>query len=159
MRKLSKRTLAVFAAVLLVIVGAGVAFAYWTAGGAGTGTATTGTSTALVVNQTSVVTGMGPDVAAQNLEGTFTNNGTTSAHVDSLTAEIGAITGGDGVCTADNYVITGSPMTVNADIPPTGAPAGAWNGATIAFVNDLNVNQDGCKNASVAIVYTVVTTP
>jgi hypothetical protein len=155
MRRLSKRTLVALAAVLLVIVGAGVAFAYWTSGGGGTGTAATGTSSALIVNQTSVVTGMGPGVAAQDLSGDFTNNGTTDAHVATLTAEIGAITGADGACTADDYVITGSPMTVNDVIPPTGVPAGAWSGAAIAFANSPTVNQDGCKNANVAIVYTV----
>lgn len=155
MRRLSKRTVAVFAAVVLVLFGAGVAFAYWTSGGGGTGTAATGTSTDLVVNQNSVVTGMGPGVAAQDLNGDFTNNGTTAAHVATLTAEIGAITGADGACTADDYVITGSPMTVNDVIPPTGVPAGAWTGATIAFANSPTVNQDGCKNAAVAIVYTV----
>jgi hypothetical protein len=159
MRRLSKRTVAVFAALVIVLVGAGVAFAYWTSGGGGTGTASTGTSTDLVVNQNSVVTGMGPGVAAQDLNGDFTNNGTTAAHVGTLTAEIGAITGADGACTADDYVITGSPMTVDDVIPPTGVPAGAWSGATIAFANSPTVNQDGCKNAAVAIVYTVDATP
>jgi hypothetical protein len=139
----------------LVIAGAGVAFAYWTSGGTGTGTAGTGTSDALVVNQTSVVSGMGPGVAAQDLAGDFTNNGTTTSHVASLSAEIGDITGADGACTADDYVITGSPMTLDQEIPPTGVPAGAWDGAAIAFANNPNVNQDGCKNADVAIVYTV----
>ena len=156
MRRLSKRTVAVLAALVVVLVGAGVAFAYWTSGGGGTGTASTGTSTdGSSVNQNSVVTGMGPGVAAQDLNGDFTNNGTTAAHVATLTAEIGAITGADGACTADDYVITGSPMTVDAVIPPTGVPAGAWSGATIAFANSATVNQDGCKNADVAIVYTV----
>jgi hypothetical protein len=154
MRRISKRTTAILVAFVLVIAGAGIAFAYWTSGGGGTGSAETGTSEAIIVNQTSVVTGMGPGVAPQALSGDFTNNSTTNAHVDTVTAEIGAITGGDGVCDADNYAIAGSPMTVNADLPP-GDPVGAWTGATIAFVNDPAVNQDGCKNASVAIVYTI----
>jgi hypothetical protein len=158
MRRFSKRTTATFVAVVLIIAGAGVAFAYWTSGGGGTGSAETGTSDALVVNQTSVVTGMGPGVAAQGLSGDFSNNGTTNAHVDTVTAEIGDITGGDGACSADDYAIAGSPMTVNADLAP-GDPVGAWSGATIAFANDPAVNQDGCKNATVAIVYTIDVAP
>ena len=52
--------------------GGGLAFAYWTSTGTGTGTGTTGAGdVALVVNQTSVISDMGPGVAAQDLSGTF----------------------------------------------------------------------------------------
>ena len=54
-------------------MGAVAAFAYWTNSGAGTGDADTGTNAAIVVNQTSTVTGMAPGVAAQALSGNFDN--------------------------------------------------------------------------------------
>ena len=44
-----RRFVALVAAVALVCVGGGLAYAYWTAGGTGVGSATTGTSTNFAV--------------------------------------------------------------------------------------------------------------
>ena len=54
-----KTKVAVLAAALVLIAG-GAAFAYWTSGGTGTGTAATGTSAAVNAVQTSVVADMVP---------------------------------------------------------------------------------------------------
>ncbi len=148
----NKTKVAVVAAAL--VIAGGAAFAYWTAGGGGTGTADTGTSAALVVNQTSVVTDMAPGVAGQNLSGTFTNSNPGPSYVASVTATLGAVTGADGICANTNYLITNPVSTVNAEVV-TGSTWGLTDTPTVAFVNDPLVNQDGCKNAQVAIVYTI----
>ena len=70
MRRITKRSVAVLAGTVVVVAGAGVAFAYWTAGGSGTGTAATGASTApITAVQTSTVADLRPGGAAQNLSG------------------------------------------------------------------------------------------
>lgn len=154
MRKSRLKTAAVLACGLLALGGAGAAYAYWTTGGAGTGSAATGTSAAIVANQTSVVTGMGPGVAAQPLSGDFDNGNAAPTYVSTVTASIGSVTGGDGVCATSNYTLANAAMAVNASVP-VGVGVGAWGGATIAFNNDPDTNQDACKNATVNLVYTI----
>jgi hypothetical protein len=148
-----KRRLLAFGIVTAILVGGtGAAYAYWTNTGSGTGSGATGTNVPITINQTSTVTAMGPGVAAQALSGTFTNPNAGPVYVASITVSIGTITVGGSPavgCSATDYVITGSPITVNASVT-TGT---AWSGATIAFVNKPAVNQDGCKNATVNLVY------
>lgn len=155
MRKFSRKiTVAVVGAVILV-AGAGVAFAYWTAGGSGSGTASTGASADIAVVQTSVVTDMAPGIPAQTLSGNFDNANEGPVYATSVTASIGSVTPvGAGTCTAADYVLTGAVMPVNAEVP-AGDAQGGWSGATIAFDNDPAVNQDGCQGATVTLAYAV----
>lgn len=143
-------------AVFLVMAVAGAAFAYWTAGGSGTGTGTTGTAVPITAVQTSTVSLMGPGIAPQALSGNFTNLNTSPVHVESVTAAVTAVTtvppGGD--CEIDDYEITGTPSA--AQEVAVGTAQGAWSGQSIAFVNNLAENQDGCKLATVTITYTIV---
>ena len=158
MRRLKNKSTAMIVGVLVVLVGAGAAFAYWTAGGSGTGTAATGTNATLVVNQTSTPAGMGPGVAAKTLSGNFDNGNDAPTYVGSVTAAITGVSGGDGACSADDYSLLNATMNVDTQVP-VGTGVGSWSGATIAFKNSATVNQDGCKNATVALGYTVSTTP
>ena len=74
MRKPTKKTTAIMIAAVTVLAGGGAAFAYWTAGGSGTGTASTSAATTGVTAvQTSTVTAMQPGDSAQTLAGNFTN--------------------------------------------------------------------------------------
>ena len=149
MHRFGKRTISVAFGVVISLLGAGVAFAFWTGGGAGTGTATTGTSTAITVNQTSTITGLAPGSPAQTLSGTFTNNNTAPVFVTSVSATVTGTS--DPGCTATDYTIAGS-APVNAQVPV--GTGGSWTGLTIAFNNKVGTNQDACKNATVNIAYT-----
>lgn len=132
-----------------VVVG-GVAFAYWTNAGSGTGAATTGTNAAVVVNQTSTITGLAPGLAAQTLSGNFNNPNTSPTYVAAVTA---TVTGTDkSGCGPTDYTIAGT-APVAAEVP-SGNAVGAWSGLTIQFNNKAGTNQDACKNAVVAIAYT-----
>lgn len=155
MRKSSKKIIAIAAATVLLLGGAGVAYAYWTAGGTGTGTAETGTTVGVTVNQVSVVSDLRPGGAAQTLSGTFDNPNESAVFVTSVTVSIASVTGGDGACTAADYVLTGATMAVGAEVA-AGEDVGSWSGATIAFDNDPLVNQNGCKNATVNLSYSVL---
>ncbi|MCW2797315.1 hypothetical protein [Nocardioides sp.] len=153
-----KKKIAVLAAALVIITG-GAAFAYWTTGGSGTGSASTGTSTDdLVVNQTSEVTGMRPGGAPQGLSGTFDNANASPIYVASVTAEIGDVTPGPGeTCDAGDYTLVNPVSTVGVQIP-SGDAQGTWGTVdtpTIQFNNKTAENQDDCKGATVEILYTV----
>jgi len=113
------------------------------------GGANTGDSGHVVVNQTSVVDGLAPARPAEQLEGTFSNPSPAPVYVRWVTA---AVTGTDRPgCSADDFIIAGSPAPVGAQIAP-GLDQGSWSGLTIRLRN-RPVNQDACKNTHVTIEY------
>lgn len=146
-----------WATTALLLVGGGVAFAFWTAGGAGTGTAATGTTSPILPVQTSIVTDMHPGDTAQPLSGNFTNGDDGPVYVGTVTASIASVTmaaGAEaGTCDASDYTLAGAAMAVDAEVP-VGFRQGAWTGATIKF-NDKPTNQDACKGAIVNLAYTI----
>lgn len=160
MRKTTKRVITAAVVTAVLLGGGGIAYAYWTAGGTGTGTAATGTvAGSITVQQTSTVTNLRPGGTAQALSGNFDNSDTSPIYVSTVSVTISSITGGavapldlDG-CVAGDYTIAGSPMTVNAQVP-AGLAQGAWSGATIVFNNKAGENQDACKGATVNLSYT-----
>ena len=157
MRKFNKKIVVAVVGAVILAAGAGVAYAYWTAGGSGTGTAGTGESVDITVVQTSPVAEMGPGVAPQALSGNFDNDNDGPVYVNDVTVSIASVTqavGAVGTCTADDYVLANPVMTVDAEVP-AGDAQGAWGGATIAFDNDPAVNQDGCQGATVNLAYAV----
>jgi hypothetical protein len=126
------------------------AFAYWTGTGSGEGTATAGETATLEINQTSVITGLGPGVAPQSLNGTFTAS--EPVRVGQVTATVtGTELDGDPVagCTAADFTIV-QPTATNAVVATSGT---TWGGGSIAF-NSTAANQDACKGVTVLISYT-----
>jgi hypothetical protein len=154
MSRTKKNSITVVIAMVVALGVVGLAYAYWTSDGTGSGTAATGTSQDVVINQTSTIAGMGPGVEAQELSGTFDNPGPSAATVNTVTASISSVSdAGPGGCEADDYVITGAAMTVTGNPIDIGDDVGAWGGATIAFVDSPAENQDGCKGATVNLAY------
>jgi hypothetical protein len=141
-------------AIFLLLAVAGGAYAYWTAGGTGTGNVATGTTVALVAHQTSTMTEMYPGDSPQTLSGNFDNDNEGPVYVTSVTAAITGVAGGAGACTAADYTLATPVMLVGAEVP-IGDGEGAWTGATIKF-NNTGANQDGCKNATVTLTYTII---
>jgi phage-related minor tail protein len=146
----SKRTILGGMAAVLVVAAA--AYAYWTAGGSGTGSASAGTTSALTVNQTSTLNPMYPGDSPQTLSGNFDNTNSGPIHVDTVTASISSVTA-SGTCDATDFTLANAAMTVNANVP-AGSAQGSWSGATIKF-NNKATNQDGCKNATVHLSYAI----
>jgi hypothetical protein len=159
-RKNNKRKVAATIAITAILVGGGgaAAIAYWSAGGAGTGTASTGTNAAITAIQTSTVSNLVPGGAAQTLSGNFNNGNTSPAWVTSVTASIASVTkaGGApaGTCDATDYTLSGAVMAVGAQIA-AGSGQGAWTGATIAFNDKAATLQDACKGATVNLAYAI----
>jgi hypothetical protein len=153
--KIKRRTKVLALTAALVMAG-GAAFAWWTAGGSGTGSATTGNVSALTVVQTSTITGLAPGSSAQTLTGNFNNPNSGPVYVASVTVSISSVVkaGGApaGTCDSTDYTLSNTTMTVGAEVP-TGNAQGSWTGATLAFNNKAS-NQDACKGATVNLAYT-----
>jgi hypothetical protein len=150
-RKRTSTALGLFLAVTV----AGGAFAYWTIGGSGSGTATAGNVNPVTVNQLSTPSGMYPGGPTQALSGDFDNPNASEVFVHSVTAVVSAVTSaGDTnkpACDVSDFAIGGSAL-VDAEIA-SGNGVGAWSGLTVRML-DNGANQDNCKDATVTITYT-----
>jgi hypothetical protein len=154
-----KRVAAVGLVTAATLVGGGVAFAYWTADGTGSGSALTAAGTAnLAITQTSAVTNMFPGDSTQALNVDVKNNAANKAYVTSLGAYIS--TGVSG-CDGSDYLINGDPVTGDADTPTplTWTAAELDAGATVSSENSIQFNnkslvdQEACKGATVTLHY------
>lgn len=134
------------AAACGVVLGAGgLASAYWTGGGAGSGTSSVAASPASLVIAQAAVTGLMPG-GSKALSGTITNpNPNTGIKVGSVTP--GAVTVSAGL--PADYTVTGT-AAVNAIVPKNGSIA--WSGLTLNMA-DTAVNQDAAKGATVTVQY------
>lgn len=146
---------AMVAGVIAVVAIGGLAFAYWTQGGSGSGTATAGTTSAITVNQTGSPVALYPGGPTAALAGTFTNPNPGSVNITSVTAAVHAFTShlvdaAKPDCTQADFAIGG---TSGANVVPSGTAVGSWLGLTVRLL-DNGLNQDNCKNVSVTIDYT-----
>lgn len=116
---------------------------------AGDGAAAIGDGGSIVVNQTTVVTGLAPGKPAADLRGTFDVPGADPVYIDSVTASVAGTTRPG--CSPEDFVIQGSPAKVGTRVD-AGRGKGSWAGITIRLENRA-VNQDACKNARVLISY------
>ena len=155
MKKNKRRGTKVVALAAALVLAGGAAFAWWTAGGSGTGSASTGDVAGITVNQTSTITGLYPGGSAVSLAGNFTNGNSGAVHVAQVSV---AVQDGWSVqadtakpaCTAGDFVLV-QPAATNADVP-SGTGVSSWGGASIRLTNSA-ANQDNCKNVSVPLVY------
>jgi hypothetical protein len=150
-----KRTWALLLVVVLIAAIAAVgAFAYWTQGGSGTGSAQTTTSSALKVNQTSASTGLYPGGSVA-LSGNFDNPNAFPVYVTSVTATVTPFSeradNSKPACTEADFSVSGS-APVGAQVA-AGDGVGAWSGLSLDMTNS-GANQDNCKNVTVPLAYT-----
>jgi hypothetical protein len=156
MRKISKKmALAVAGTTAVAVVGGGVAYAYWSSNGTGTGSAGTASGGAvLTITQTSAPADLAPGSTPGPVQGSVANTGTASGYVGTVTVSIAGVSkaaGATGSCTADDYVLANPTMTVHQEIAAGGSVG--FSGATLGFVDKPDVNQDGCKGATVSLAY------
>jgi hypothetical protein len=146
MKLRSKRTLVLIGVLAVAVFSAVGAYAYWTQGGAGQGSATTGTSVDVVVNQTSNASGLYPG-GSKALSGNFDNSNSSGVYIASVTASVHAFSVQPDslkpACTEADFSITGTSNTPGEI--PSGSGVGSWSGLTINML-DPNANQDNCKS-------------
>lgn len=155
-RSHGKKPLVLGLAAGLTLAGSGVAFAYWTSTGSGTGGATTGTSTAFVITADPPAGGpLSPDGPTQTVAYTVTNpNG---AGVQTLTGTTVAIAGAGGAswttvpgCSAADYTATITTAPAYAVMQPGDTATGE---VTVQMI-DTGVDQDACQGAAVPLYFT-----
>ena len=152
MKKVGFVALAIGALAVVVV---GVAFAFWTQGGTGSGGATAGTTTAVTVNQTGTPSGLYPGGPAQALSGTFDNPNAHAVHISSVTAVVHPFSvqtdATKPACTQADFAVGGA--GTGAVVVPSGTGAGSWSGLDVRLVDGV-ANQDNCKGVSITLDYT-----
>jgi hypothetical protein len=152
-----KRFGIIAATVAAVLVGGGVAVAFWTTTGTGTGSAGVGTTANVTITQDGSISGLFPGGPEQDIDFTITNPNPGPVRISTVTITVLSVTKDPGApagtCDATDFTVT-SPSAINADIP-VGATSytGAVTGAAIEMINKP-VNQDACKNATVSLAFT-----
>lgn len=147
--RLTRKSKMILAGIATLAITGGTAFAYWTQGGTGTGTAAAGSTIDIVVTQTSpAISNLYPGGPSASLSGKFNNPNPGSVNIVSVTAAVTSVS--PSACAASNFIIAG---TSGATTVPSGTAVGSWNGLTIQL-NETGVNQDICKDAIATITYT-----
>lgn len=148
--KTKRGTLLVASLATALLVGGGVAFAYWTTTGSGTGSAAAGTSSAVVVTQTNTVTGLYPGGPAQDINLNIANSNSAAQRLETVAVSVSSTS--DAGCTAADFTVTDA--TIAAEVPSgsTNAYLGSATGATIKM-KDTAGNQDACKNVTINLAF------
>jgi len=148
--KTKHRSLLVALVVLLIVAVGGVAFAYWSSGGSGTGSALTGTSTSFTVTSTPATSpALTPGGPSQSVAFNVANPSTGTQTLTSVVVTVAYADGSpwsSGNCSAADYAL-GTPAITYGSI----APSGSVNGTVSLTMNNLASNQDDCKNVTVPL--------
>jgi len=154
-RFMSKKVVAIGLAAGVTLGIGGAAFAYFTAGGTGTGSATTGSSSAMtLVQDTTINTAqLVPGYGAQTITGHQYNSAGTTEYVGAVTPSISSATVWQQLngytCSASDYTLTPSVAAGDEAVGPSGTqPTGSSNDfslGTIAFNDKTTTDQDACQ--------------
>ena len=149
----TKKTAIISITAALVLGGGGVAFAYWTSSGTGTGSATTGTSVALDVTS-SAPTGpaLSPGGASQSVPFEVSNPGSGSQSLTSVAVTVAAEDGTEWIdtpgCSAADYTL-GTPVVTYGPI----AGGDSVSGTVSVTMNSLDADQDACQGVTVPLYF------
>jgi hypothetical protein len=143
-------------AVVLMLVSGGVASALGGARSvrAATPACSAAATSALLISQSSILTGLAPGVAPVVITGVIVNNSSHRVTITRVTVSITSVTAmptaARGRCDASDYVLLRPTMSVDRILAPGGSVR--FGGAAIGF-RDEAVNQDACQRARVALRY------
>ena len=163
MRKISKTAkLAVAGVSVGTLALSGVAYAYFTTTGAGTGSGTVGTSSALTLHQASATYSNAGTQAAPgenallpgtSVDVTWTVDNGSSGHQQLGTISLESVTSNKAGCDSATHStwFAMTPVAENMDLAP-GAGQTVTNGGTISF-NNASESQDVCKGAALTFHY------
>jgi len=132
-----------------ILLGGGVAFAFWTSSGTGSGTAAAGTTDSVDITQVGTITGLYPGGPGADISIEIANPNDSDVSIGDVTAAV--VSTSDPGCTDVDFDISG-PVYGGGTI--TGGGTQAASGATISMVNDALRNQDACKGVTVTLEFT-----
>jgi hypothetical protein len=150
-----RRFTALVAAVALIGIGGGAAYAFWTGGGSGAGGATTGASGGFTVAGQPLAEGaplLTPGGPAQTVTFTVTNDGTGGQYLNGVTAIIGLDAEGTwdaAGCSAADFTVA-TPVIVAGDL----AGGAVRTGTVDVSMVDSDVDQVGCQNVVAPLYFT-----
>lgn len=160
-----KRQIALVVSVTasMVLVGGGVASAFWSNNSTGVGdgrvSVAEGNNLPLKIYLTTDLKPLSPG-ASVVLSGNFDspNHGYDGGLVivRSVTASITGVQSAPdskGTCSIKDFTLEPSTVSVNATIP-AGAGVGKWGGIKLTMANDPNRDQAGCQGATVQLHFT-----
>jgi hypothetical protein len=146
MRKLMRKRVLVPVAAVMALAVAGVALAYFTSSGTGSGTASVGTDAGVTISPVTINATLYPG-GSSSVDFTVNNTSTdTSAKVGKVVADTSAgtngITGLPVGCDASDFHF--ADVAVNAEI----AAGGSTSSSGTLSMDNSAANQDACKGAS-----------
>lgn len=153
MRKLSKRTTIVAAAAATVMTASGIAYAWYAAGvaGSGSGSATPAANTAQDVTfAASSISGLLPGGAAVSTTVTPANPNPYSVHILAHTVTVSSASGGS--CTTDEAQLSGSATMVEQTIPANSN--GTPFTIAVSMADDATKDQTDCAGTPLTVTYT-----
>jgi hypothetical protein len=154
MSRRKKRITFVLGAVL-VLSGAGVAFAYWTSTGTGDGSAETGTSVAFTIAADPAVGTIAPGGAGQTVDFTVTNPGPGALSLSNVAVTMASATGVAWVppvgCDIADYTASVTTQPIDGEIP---VGEGVDGQVTVTLANTAT-NQDACQGQTVPLYFSV----
>lgn len=150
-RSSRKRKFAVLGVVASMAL-AGVAIAYFTDTGSGTGNAAVGTSTPWTVTQTSTTGTMYPGYGTSTIDYSVKNGGSGVQHLNATTATVANDGSGNIVQGPTNTPVVGCLATwfTATNTPPAAGdvnPGSTVTGSVAVVMANAAVTQDACKNA------------
>jgi hypothetical protein len=134
-------------AAVLMVAGAGAAYAWWSSLGTGTSTQTNSAGAADMSVTSPDISGLVPGGSVA-LSGRIVNAAGPDASVGTVLATVGSVTAGP----LSDYWVTGSAV-VDANVP-TGSQGIAWSGLTLHYGN-APIDQNSGKSAKIVIDYTL----
>ena len=143
-----KAKITVSLAAFFLLAGGGIAYAYWTTTGTGSGATPAATSSGTVTIAASFTSGIVPG-GTRAVTYTAANPGTSKLMVKDISH---LVTTSDVGCLPAWFTIP--PVNSNT-VVPAGATAQALTGSgTLTFVDSATVNQDACKGATITLTLT-----
>jgi len=143
MPRLTKKKYLVAGTAVAVVATGGIAFAYWTSTGSGTGTASTGDSSAWNVTVDSNNLGnLSPAGPTQTVSFHVKNDNSGVQNLASTTASV--VDTSDAGCTAADFDVSATTIAYG-DV----ASGATVDGTFTVQMKNLATNQDACKNATV----------
>lgn len=148
-----KKTLVIACVAALSLGGAGAAFAYWTSGGEGEGTAQTGEGTEFLITSEAPLSDLAPGSAGQTIAFTITNPGPGTQTLTTFTVALADAAGLPwvpvGNCLSADYTATISTAPAFGPILEDGIVSGI---ATVTLAS-TTVDQNDCKGQAVPLYF------
>jgi hypothetical protein len=153
-RKKRMTALIAGSAIIAIAAVSGVAYAYWTSSGTGSGSATTGTSAGFTVTSQDPTGGpLTPGGGGETVGFTITNPGPGVLKLSSVVITVAnddgstwTPTGDAAGCSTLDYAIAAPTVTYGNILA-----LGNRTGTVVVTMNNLGTNQDACKNVAVPL--------